>query len=153
MAPLYFKEVKEILSIFEETYILKQIRPFHRNLVTELKKNPKYYFLDLGLRNTLVEKFEFNDQELGALLENYAFLVLKEKKPHFWRTTAKAEVDFIVQKPITAIEVKKTAKISRSLTSFINTYQPSTTIIANWQESHQVKKNKTTIFFVPLSLL
>ncbi len=153
MASLYFQEVKEILNIFEETYVLKQIRPFHRNLVTELKKNPKYYFLDLGLRNTLVEKFEFDDQELGVLLENYAFLILKEKKPHFWRTTAKAEVDFIIQNPIMPLEVKKTAKISRSLTSFINSYQPETAIMANWQESRQVKKNKTTIFFIPLSLL
>lgn len=150
---LYFQEVKEILNIFEETYVLQQVRPFHGNLVTELKKNPKYYFLDLGLRNALIEKFEFNDQELGVLLENYAFLVLKGKKPHFWRTTAKAEVDFIVPKPITPVEVKKTAKISRSLTSFINAYQPETAIVANWQESRRVKKNKTTIFFIPLSLL
>ena len=38
---LYNKEVKEILHILEETYIIRLIKPFHKNLSTELKRNPR----------------------------------------------------------------------------------------------------------------
>ena len=53
----YYKEVKRIISILSETYIVKTIRPFYRNPITELKKNPKIYFFDLGLRNYIIENF------------------------------------------------------------------------------------------------
>src|SRR3989344_329311 len=35
---LYDKEVKQILSILEETYVIKLVRPFYKNLITEIKK-------------------------------------------------------------------------------------------------------------------
>jgi len=43
----YYKEAKRIISILSETYIVKTIRPFYRNPIIELKKNPKVYFFEL----------------------------------------------------------------------------------------------------------
>jgi len=152
---LHFQEIKELISIFEETYVIKKISPFHKNLVTELKKNPKVYFFDLGFRNLLLERFDFLDDEWGKVLENYGFLLFKEKELHFWRTTAKAEVDFVLKEKdnFIPLEVKKTSKITRSLLSFINTYNPKIAIIFNLEKSDCVTRNNTKIFFVPLSLV
>jgi len=151
---LHFHEVKELISIFEQTYVIKRISPFYKNLVTELKKNPKVYFFDLGFRNLLVDRFNFSDDEWGKILENYGFLLYKEKSLNFWRTTAKAEVDFVFKEKndLIPIEIKKTAKISRSLLSFINVYHPKIALIFNLDKSDSFSRNNTKIFFIPMVL-
>jgi predicted AAA+ superfamily ATPase len=151
---LHFYEVKELISIFEQTYVVKRISPFYKNLVTELKKNPKIYFFDLGFRNLLVDGFNFSDDEWGKILENYGFLLYKEKSLNFWRTTAKAEIDFVLKEKddLIPIEIKKTPKISRSLLSFINVYHPKIAVIFNLDKSDSFSRNNTKIFFIPIVL-
>jgi len=148
---LYDKEVKEILSILEETYIIKRIKPFHRNLTTELKKNPKIYFIDTGLRNIITGRFDFSDEEYGKLLENYLLNKWKEEKVNYWRTTAKAEVDFIINEK-TPVESKITPTITRSFRSFIDTYKPKTAFLINIKllECREIKNTK--ILIVPFVL-
>ncbi len=150
---LYFREVKEILSIFQETYIIGKVLPYRKNLVTELKKNPKFYFFDSGLRNILADKFNFSSEEQGRLLENYLFLVYKDKKLSFWRTTAKAEVDFVLKDKQIPIEVKVRPKVSRSFLSFFQAYKPQFAVLANWEEADILRRKKTRIFITPLSLI
>lgn len=149
---LYDKEVKEILSILEETYIIKSIRPFHKNLTTELRKNPKIYFIDTGLRNIITGRFDFSNEEYGKLLENYLLNKLKEEKVNYWRTTAKAEVDFIINEK-TPVESKITPKITRSFRSFINTYKPKTAFLINMESFDLHKINNTKIFIIPFVLV
>lgn len=149
----HFEEVKEWLAIFEDTYIIKRISPYHRNLVTELRKNPKIYFFDLGLRNILLERFEYSPEEWGRIFENYGFITYKNSSLSFWRTTAKAEVDFILKDRLIPLEIKTTVKISRSLLSFIDSYHPNLAIVANLEESRVFNKNTTKILVVPISLL
>ena len=51
----------EFFDILQQTYIVDAIKPYHRNLVTELRKNPKIYFTDTGLRNYLLYiKYNFH---------------------------------------------------------------------------------------------
>jgi len=110
----YFKELKRIISILSETYIISLIQPFHRNPMTELKKVPKVYFLDLGLRNYIIDNFNplDNRTDKGALIENFVFLSVKNHFPdattNYWRTISKAEVDFVlrIRDEIVPIEVK-----------------------------------------------
>ena len=149
---LYDKEVKEILSILEETYIIKSIRPFHKNLTTELRKNPKVYFIDTGLRNIIAGKFDFSNEEYGKLLENYLLNKLKEEKVNYWRTTAKAEVDFIINEK-TPVESKITPKITRSFRSFIETYKPKTAFLINMGLFEERKIGNTKIFILPFVLV
>ncbi len=148
-----FAKVKELLEILEQTFVIKRVNPFHKNLITELKKNPRYFFVDLGLKNTLINDFRLGGAEFGGLLENYALLALRKYSLNFWRTTAKAEVDFVVKDKNIPIEVKKRAKITRSFTSFLQTYKPSFGVIVNWEQSEVLSKKGSKIFFVPASLL
>lgn len=100
--------VLEYLDLLENTFIIKRITPFHKNLRSELSKNPKIFFLDTGMMHLLWLK-EFPKVILGNAFETFVFLELMKsnKKINFWRTTNKQEVDFIVKsKELYAIEVK-----------------------------------------------
>lgn len=161
MCQSYFKETKHTLSILQETYITQLIQPFHRNPITELKKNPKVYFHDLGLRHHILNNFSPVEirTDAGAIIENHSFLCLKNSFPdnalNYWRTTAKAEVDFILNldKEIIPIEAKyqtfKRPKISRSLRSFIKTYKPQKALIITRDYWQTEKIENTTIMFAP----
>jgi predicted AAA+ superfamily ATPase len=157
----YYKETKQTITTLSETYIIKIIQPFHRNPITELKKNPKVYFLDTGLRNHMISNFNPLTKRVdsGAIIENHVLLSLRNSFPdktiNYWRTIAKAEVDFILRlnNEIIPIEAKyrtfKKPKISRSLRSFIKTYKPQKALIITksfW--SHQKIEN-TTVTFAP----
>ncbi len=149
-AGLYHAEAKDILSILQNTYVIRLIRPFHRNLVTELRKSPKVYFIDPGLRNAVLGRFALSQEEKGQLLEGYVLSLLGEAS--FWRTTAKAEVDFIMEGGV-PVEVKRTPKTTRSLLSYIGTYKPGYGIIAALDGMARKRVNSTAIYTLPACLL
>lgn len=112
---LSIKTVEDYLRVMQKSYHLALIRPFFRNLKKELTKMPKVYFYDLGLRNYLINNFDSIDDRLdrGQILENIVFLKLlnryKRDEINFWRTQAKNEIDFILNRE-EAIEVKFSSK-------------------------------------------
>lgn len=108
--------VEKYLFVLENTFIIKRIYPFFRNYKKEITKTPKVYFMDLGLRNYVINSFNplplRNDQ--GMLFENFYLLELLSADPHaqcrinYWRTTNQTEIDFMVSRgnETEAIEVK-----------------------------------------------
>ena len=112
---LTYNKCEEYLYLLEQMYIIKLISPFETNKKKAIKKMRKVYFLDLGLRNKIINNF--NDIDLrvdnGAIFENFVFLeIIKSMKPYsiinFYRTRDGAEVDFVINDMInlTSIEVK-----------------------------------------------
>ena len=100
--------VLEYLNLLENTFIIKRVTPFYKNLRTELSKNPKVFFLDTGMMHLLWLK-EFPKVILGNSFETFVFLELLKanKKINFWRTTTNQEIDFIInEKELYAIEAK-----------------------------------------------
>ena len=100
--------ISEYLMLLENTFIIKRILPFHKNLRSELSKNPKIFFLDTGMMHLLWFK-DFPKIVIGNSFETFVFLELMKsgKKINFWRTIHKQEVDFIItNKAIYAIEAK-----------------------------------------------
>jgi len=162
----YFKEITKLLDILQQTYVIKLLRPFHRNMVTELRKNPKVYFVDPGLRNYAVNNFNTLDlrEDRGELAENFVlnelnFLAEDKFFINFWRTTAKAEVDFVLNNTNETIplEVKfeelKKEKIGKSLFSFINNYHPKRAIIVTKKFWGERRIEDTVIKFIPVVYL
>ncbi|MGA2682370.1 MAG: ATP-binding protein [Candidatus Bathyarchaeia archaeon] len=157
----YYKETKKTISMLQETYITQLIQPFHKNPLTELKKNPKVYFHDIGLRNHILNNFNSLEQrtDAGQIMENQVLLALRnsfsDETINYWRTTNKAEVDFIlhIDNGIVPVESKYQAfqkpKISRSFRSFIETYKPTRALIATKDYWHIEKIGNTTILFAP----
>ncbi|MGQ9641159.1 MAG: ATP-binding protein [Candidatus Bathycorpusculaceae bacterium] len=161
----YYKELKRIISILSETYIISLVQPFFRNPITELRKVPKVYFFNLGLRNYIIDNFTSLEKRTdgGALIENLVFLSLRnnfsEATINYWRTISKAEVDFMlrIKAEIIPIEVKyrsfKNPKISRSLRSFIKSYKPEKALVVTKDFWSKAKIGDTGILFVPVCYL
>jgi uncharacterized protein len=155
----YFKELVKLEDVLEQTYIIRRVSPYHRNLVTELKKAQKIYFVDTGLRNSLIENFTDmeNRADSGVLAENFVLNELfAHAKMHFWRTTAKTEVDFVAEnKSLLPIEVKfqhfKDTNVNKSMYGFMGEYKPANVLIITkdfWGE-RTIKGSK--VRFVPIS--
>ncbi|MEM3402017.1 MAG: ATP-binding protein [Candidatus Hadarchaeales archaeon] len=157
----YFKELKRILSILSETYVIILLRPFSRNPRTELRKSPKVYFFDLGLRNYVLNNFNPLDRraDAGAMVENFVLLELMRAFPaeslNYWRTIAKAEVDFVLRvgEKLIPIEAKYQSfaepKISRSLRSFIHTYSPERALVVTRDRWARSEIDGTKVLFAP----
>ena len=157
---LNYKELKKHLNILSKTYIISLVAPFFTNKRTELVKNPKVYFNDLGLRNYSLADWRAvgSRNDLGALAENYGFILLKSifsRGLKYWRTKAKAEVDFVIEKEQTVypVEIKYISKrlIGKSLYSFIEKFNPPIALILTKDYLGEEKINKTTVKFIPLA--
>ena len=110
--------------------------------------------MDYGLRNYLLENF---DQILfDSLYENFVHNELCQKYPvKYWRTTAKTEVDFILQKgsEIIPVEVKTTAKITRSFRSFLEQYPVPRAFICSLQDMEKISIGSSEVIIMPLVYL
>jgi len=103
--------VEKYLYILEKSFQVKIVTPFFLNLRKELTRMPKLYFLDTGIRNILLDNFDFPEfrMDKGMYWENLVFKLLHDREDmksiNFWRTQDKNEVDFIIDKQF-ALEVK-----------------------------------------------
>ncbi|MBI1884621.1 MAG: DUF4143 domain-containing protein [Chlamydiae bacterium] len=92
--------IEDYLFLLEETYILRLIRPYSKNIRSELTKMPKIFFHDTGLMQMLWLK-ELPKEILGQVFETSVFAELAKKygssNINYWRTLDKREIDFIVQ--------------------------------------------------------
>ncbi len=163
---LDFRNLKRHLNVLEETFVCREVRPFFRNRQKELSKNPKFYFLDMGFRNNLMENMNglAMRSDAGAIVENTSFIRLNElcegrAKINFWRTKAGAEVDFVLARggTILPIEIKYSPfskiKISKSLASFIDTFHPPIALVLTKDYWARMRRNKTAVFFIPVYYL
>ncbi len=99
------KTVERYLDLLEQCFVIVRLGGFSRNLRTEITRKSKYYFLDIGVRNALLQQFNALDSrnDRGALLEN--FLVVERLKyrsytklhgsSYFWRTHSQQEIDLV----------------------------------------------------------
>jgi len=153
-AGLKCHETQELLSLLQDSFVLFIVSPFYKNLLQELRKNPKLYFIDFGLRNYLLENFE--TLPFDPLYENFVHNELRRSYPmKYWRTTAKTEVDFIVlqkQQPL-PVEVKTTAKITRSFRSFISEYRPPQAFICTLKELGEITIDYCKVKIIPFVYL
>ncbi|MBI4994021.1 ATP-binding protein [Candidatus Peregrinibacteria bacterium] len=130
--------VGRYLDILEGTFIVKRLMPFFKNYKKEISKTPKIYFLDLGLRNLLLNQWQSLElrTDTGALFENFIFLEMysrdfyKERDFHFWRTTNQTEIDLIIEGKgsLHAIETKwQKSSMPKSFSTFKTYYPKSAT--------------------------
>ncbi|MFW6196013.1 MAG: ATP-binding protein [Thermoplasmatota archaeon] len=161
---IYYKKTKRFLKILEETYVVDLIKPYHKNLKTELRKNPKAYFFDLGLRNYALKNFLPLESrtDKGEMVENFVLNQFRYKgaeEIHYWRTQGKAEVDFIYENgtEIIPIEVKykkfDEPRISRGYRSYISTYKPDRGVMVTKDFWGEKLIDETKVKFIPVYYL
>jgi len=97
--------VSRYLRLLEQSFIIKRVYSFSNNPRTELKKAFKVFFLDVGVRNALVDIVSPINlrADKGAIFENF-FVTERMKEgtleifpPEimFWRTRAGVEIDVV----------------------------------------------------------
>ena len=100
--------VARYLDLLEKAFIIKKIGGFSRNLRKEITKTSRYYFLDNGIRNAIINNFNpiENRNDIGMLWENF-MVTERLKKQHyheifsnnyFWRTYNQKEVDLVEER-------------------------------------------------------
>ncbi|MFB6226071.1 MAG: ATP-binding protein [Candidatus Paceibacteria bacterium] len=162
---LKYKKLKEYINILEKTYIVNTIRPFFTNRQKEIVKNPIAYFVDLGLRNYLIDNFQQTDyrRDIGALVENFVLARLKDKfdvglkNIKYWRTKAGAEVDFVVktegeQIPF-EVKYRNDPTPGKSFYSFLREYSPSKGYVLTKNKSKVIEEEGAKIYFIPVYYL
>ncbi len=163
---LYYSKLMRYLSILQDTYIIRLVAPFYKNRLTELRKNKKLYFLDTGIRNYIVQNFNALDkrEDSGRLFENFVstelhLIAAPTQSINYWRTTAKAEVDFVFGSPnfLTPIEVKRTVLkkpvVERSMQSFMKAYRPKNAVVFGRGTINGTRLGPTNIHFPSISFL
>ncbi|MFA4936967.1 MAG: ATP-binding protein [Patescibacteria group bacterium] len=97
--------VNRYLRLLEQSFIIKRIYSFSNNPRNEIRKGFKIFFLDIGVRNALVDiasPMPGRDDK-GAIFENFfvsermkkGSLVIFPPEIMFWRTRTGKEIDVI----------------------------------------------------------
>ncbi len=99
--------VRRYLDVLEQTYLIRVLPPYHRNVGKRLTKSPKVYLRDTGLLHHVLNITSAEDLNshpvCGASWETFVLedLIRREKleNPHtqffFWRTAAGLEADLL----------------------------------------------------------
>ena len=113
------KTVARYLDLLVDLLLVRRLPPFHANVSKRLVKSPKVYVRDSGLVHTLLG-LDDRDAVLGHpvaggswegfVLENLLGVAPVRVQSSFYRTTAGAEIDLVLQMPggaLWAIEIKR----------------------------------------------
>lgn len=100
--------IERYLDLLEKAFVIQKLSGFSRNLRSEITKNCRYYFLDNGVRNALINNFNAvalrND--VGELWENYLVIermkrqeyLQEQANNYFWRTYTRNEIDLVEER-------------------------------------------------------
>lgn len=102
------KTVARYLDLLEKSFVIVSLPPYSRNLRKAISKKNKYYFMDNGIRNAIINNYNDLDtrNDCGQLWEN--FLVVERLKKqayssiqannYFWRTYDQKEIDWVEER-------------------------------------------------------
>jgi len=159
--------LKKYIWYAEKTFSIQQTTPYFTNKLKEITKSPIFYFNDVGLRNFslgMMGNLQLPEQ-FGLVFENFIHNILKNAcqwknwSVHFWRTTDKAEVDFVLNKgsEIIPMEVKftdfKEPRITKSFRSFLNKYEPENAFIITQRYEESISIGGTNVIFLPFTAM
>jgi predicted AAA+ superfamily ATPase len=130
--------VRNIISYFEKSFIIRIIQPWFANIGKRLIKTPKVYFRDSGIINFMLGLNSFENllrhQMLGQLWEGYVIENIistlgDQYQYYFYRTADGAECDLVIFEGSNckaAVDAKfsPAPKSTRSMTTIINDLKP-----------------------------
>lgn len=115
------------LEVLEDTFVVRQLRPYFTNLKKRLVKSPKVYLRDSGLLHALLQLETLEDvlghpvagaSWEGWIIEQVLALAPDNWRPWFYRTSGGAEIDLLVERaggqPPLAFEIKRASDPSPS---------------------------------------
>lgn len=136
--------IAKYIDILEKAFIVFRLKPFSKNLRTEITKMRKVYFYDTGIRNALISNYNNLEtrNDKGALWENF---LISEKlkmnmalnidvKSYFWRTSQQQEIDYVedIEGSLYAYEFTYSEKQKKQISkTFLKAYKTKANLIIN----------------------
>jgi predicted AAA+ superfamily ATPase len=138
------KTIARYIDLLEKTFVIFKLSGYSRNLRSEVTSKSKYYFVDNGIRNVIINQFNSLEtrNDVGALFENFVVTEIVKAKSYsrdrnpiyFWRNYGGNEIDIIEDKrgKLSAYEIKwsESAKVRKPKT-FLENYPDSDFNIIN----------------------
>jgi predicted AAA+ superfamily ATPase len=98
--------IQSWMDVFEQTFMMRVLRPYSSNTKKRLVKSPKVYIRDSGILHKLLDLDSFDHVMghpiSGASWEGYAveniLVKMNDWKASFYRTSNGAEIDLILEK-------------------------------------------------------
>lgn len=96
---------RHYLDILEDTFIVRQLMPYHANIKKRLVKSPKIYIRDSGMLHALLMTGRLDDLQghpaagsswEGFVIEQIFAAMPKGWQGYFYRTSAGAELDLLL---------------------------------------------------------
>lgn len=118
---------RHYLDILQDTFVVRQLQPYHVNTKKRLVKSPKIYLRDSGLLHTVLRMPTISDilgnPSAGASWEGFVIeqIITMSVSPadrfYFYRTSGGAEIDLVYlppSRPPVAVEIKLSSSPSVS---------------------------------------
>lgn len=102
------KTIRNYLDILTETFMIRQLRPWHENIKKRQVKRPKIYFRDSGIFHSMLtienKRSLLSNPKLGASWEGFAleqvlkYFEVDSEDAYFWAVHEQGELDLFFQK-------------------------------------------------------
>jgi uncharacterized protein len=102
------RTVARYLDLLEKAFVITSLTGYSSNLREEITSKAKYYFLDTGIRNGIIQQYQEMDSrsDVGQLWENFIFIERMKHRQfasihansYFWRTYSQQEVDIVEER-------------------------------------------------------
>ena len=157
-ADLAVATLKKYLTILEQTYMVRLLRPFEANLKKRLVKSPKLYFRDTGVLHSLLD-IEIFDELLahpangpsweGYCIENVV-AAMPRHRPSFIRTSNGGEIDLVMERggkiEVFEFKLSKSPRPSRGFHALVKDLEPQRAwLVSPIDEPYDLSENLTVI--------
>ena len=157
--------VTSYIDLLADLLLVRRLKPFHKNINKRLVRSPKVYVRDSGLLHALLGIVDYNELSghpvvgfswEGFVIENILSIAPEGTKASFYRTSAGAEIDLVLELPgkngLWAIEIKRslTAKVDKGFHIACEDIQADRQfVVCPIEESFKVSQSIEAIGLVP----
>lgn len=133
--------VENYLFLLEQTYVIRLVHPFSRNIRTELTKTPKVYFYDTGLMQIIWLK-KLQQVVMGAVFETGIYSELVKhygpEQVNYWRTQDKKEIDFVVRFPTALLPIEAKLHFPKDVPAALQTFTATYPIASGFEPGYRL---------------
>ena len=153
--------ISSYVDLLADLFLVRRLAPYHENVGKRLVKSPKTYIKDSGILHALLHIETFDDlmghpivgkSWEGFVIENILSMVPTRVQPSFYRTSAGAEIDLVLdfghKHGKWAIEIKRTLspRVEKGFTSGIETIKPQKSfIVYSGEERYPISRDVEVI--------
>ncbi len=161
--------VTSYVDLLVDLLLVRRLQPFHANVKKRLVKSPKVYVRDSGLVHALLGIEDHNalaghpvvgTSWEGFVIENLLAVAPPRTTASFYRTSAGAEIDLLLELPgnrgLWAIEIKRSllASPSKGFHSAREDLKPQRSfVVYSGDERHPITKNVEAIGLAEMTVL